>query len=57
MTAPATMFVTYLWHYLVARLIYDGLLRPAAHGRPTGVLCVLVAMAVCALVVHHTRMR
>jgi hypothetical protein len=27
-------FVTYLWHYLAARAIYDELLRPLMHGRP-----------------------
>ena len=32
MTHGAITFVTYLWHYLVARLVYDQLLRPVAHG-------------------------
>lgn len=27
MTSPATEFVTYLWHYVLARAIYDELLR------------------------------
>ena len=27
MIAPASAFVTYLWHYMVARLLYDGLVR------------------------------
>jgi hypothetical protein len=38
----ATAFLAYLWHYLVARLIYDQLLRPLIHGRVTpalGLLC------------------
>jgi hypothetical protein len=30
--SAAAMFVTYLWHYLVARLMYDDLVRPLAHG-------------------------
>ncbi len=32
MIAPATAFLTYLWHYLAARAIYDHLLRPLIHG-------------------------
>jgi hypothetical protein len=26
-TAPATAFLTYLWRYMLARLLYDALLR------------------------------
>jgi len=32
MSAPAVTFVTYLWHYVLARLLYDDLVRPLAHG-------------------------
>jgi peptidoglycan/LPS O-acetylase OafA/YrhL len=39
--SPATALFTYLWHYLVARLLYDELLRPLVHGR----LLALVALA------------
>jgi hypothetical protein len=27
MTAPASTFVTYLWHYMLARFLYDELVR------------------------------
>lgn len=37
----ATALFTYLWHYLVARLLYDDLVRPLAEGR----LLVLVPLA------------
>ena len=30
----SSLFVTYLWHYLLARAIYDELVRPLAHGDP-----------------------
>ena len=30
----STLFVTYLWHYLAARALYDELLRPLMHGHP-----------------------
>ena len=36
----SALFVTYLWHYLLARAIYDELLRPLAHGDP-GLLILL----------------
>jgi hypothetical protein len=39
---PASMFVTYLWHYLVARLLYDELVRPLTHGRPGSPLVIAV---------------
>ena len=28
-------FLSYLWHYLAARAIYDSLLRPLIGGHPT----------------------
>jgi hypothetical protein len=28
----ALTLITYVWHYVVARLVYDQLLRPALHG-------------------------
>jgi hypothetical protein len=41
-----TIFVTYLWHYLAVRALYDDLLRPVAHGHPTALLAVgLIAAA------------
>lgn len=32
MSPAAFTFLTYLWHYLVARLLYDQLVRPVARG-------------------------
>jgi hypothetical protein len=31
-TGEAVSLLTYLWHYLVARMIYDQLVRPVLHG-------------------------
>ncbi len=39
------MFISYLWHYLSARAIYDELLRPVTRGHP-GVLIVLGLLVV-----------
>lgn len=44
--SPATAFLTYLWHYLVARAIYDQVLRPLIHGRASaGLVLALVGAA------------
>jgi hypothetical protein len=32
----ATALFTYIWHYLVARLLYEEILRPLFAGRPYG---------------------
>jgi hypothetical protein len=49
------MFVTYLWHYIGVRLIYDELLRPLAHGRPAGLLIALACAALLASLVGRRR--
>ncbi len=36
----STLFITYLWHYLAARTIYDSLLRPLVHGHPAPLVMV-----------------
>ena len=45
----ATAFLTYLWHYVFARTIYDHVIRPLLHGHASGavvlVCVVLVAFA------------
>lgn len=46
----ATTLFTYIWHYVVARLLYDELIRPLADGRlyalvPLAALVVVVALA------------
>ena len=38
MSASAVTLLTYLWHYLVARTLYDGFLRPLLHGDASRVL-------------------
>ena len=46
MTLLAASLLTYVWHYLVARLLYDHLIVPLAHGDATQlVLLALVAAA------------
>ena len=41
----SAMFISYLWHYLAARTIYDELLIPVTRGHP-GVLIVLGLLVV-----------
>ena len=38
MTSNAVTLITYLWHYMTARLVYDQVLRPLIHGRPSSAL-------------------
>jgi hypothetical protein len=49
MIAPAAdqQLITYLWPYLLARMLYDDFVRPLARGRATAVLlaCACVAIA------------
>ncbi len=48
--APATEFVTYLWHYMLARLLYDELVRRILHGHaPAWWLVAVLAAFVLAL--------
>jgi len=58
MSTPATSFLTYLWHYMLARLLYDELVRPLAHGRvSTGLVVAVVAVAGFALISSSGRRR
>ena len=47
MSAGAIHFITYLWHYLVARMLYDQLLRPLIHGDASNALLVAAVGAAC----------
>jgi hypothetical protein len=54
--APAAQFVTYLWHYMLARLLYDELVGRILHDRaPAWWLVALVAA--CVLVLARGRRR
>jgi hypothetical protein len=46
MIGLASSLLVYLWHYLVARLLYDELLRPVLHGRSGGLMFGALAAAV-----------
>lgn len=41
MTSSAVTFITYLWHYMFARTLYDQMLRPLLHGHPGSALLTL----------------
>jgi len=49
MSLSATMLITYVWHYVVARLIYDDLIRPLV---PIAIGCAIV---VAILIVRRRR--
>jgi hypothetical protein len=44
MTAVAVSLLTYVWHYVVARMLYDQLVRPLARGDASA-LALLVCVA------------
>ncbi len=45
----SALFVTYLWHYLATRAIYDDLLRPVTHGHPEVLILGLLGAGAFAL--------
>jgi hypothetical protein len=55
MITAATTLLVYLWHYLVARLAYDDLLRPLLHGHPDGIIFAAAAVAIAVSLLHVRR--
>ncbi len=55
MSAPAAELFTYVWHYVVARLLYDELFRPLLHGRLGAVAIVLLCLATGVLLLRRRR--
>jgi uncharacterized membrane protein YjfL (UPF0719 family) len=57
-TLTATSLVVYVWHYLVARLLYDDLIRPLAqHGVGGAALVGACALGLGLLVARARRAR
>jgi hypothetical protein len=50
-------FLTYLWHYVLARLIYDDIVRPLTRGDGVALLIAAAAAALAALLVTRQRRR
>jgi hypothetical protein len=42
----STLFITYLWHYLAARTLYDQVLRPVTRGHPEVLLLIALIAAI-----------
>jgi hypothetical protein len=57
MNAVAVALLTYLWHYLIARAIYDDLVRPLAHGNLSVAVLLACAGAVGYALGRSTRRR
>jgi hypothetical protein len=49
--------VTYVWHYVVARLIYDQLLRPVMRGHLSALLVLACVLAVGLALARRWRRR
>jgi hypothetical protein len=54
MSAP---LITYLWHYLAARAIYDELVRPLTHGHAGSWLLLMLIAAGAFLLGRRTGLR
>jgi hypothetical protein len=50
-------FITYLWHYVLARLLYDDLVRPLIHAPGAMALAVVGACAAVVLLRKRRRSR
>jgi hypothetical protein len=57
MTVEAVALLTYVWHYLVARMIYDQLIRPLSRGDVAGLLLLVCVAAGAFIVGRRTRRR
>jgi hypothetical protein len=57
MSPPAVALLTYVWHYLIARTIYEQLIRPIERGNFSVVLLVACAAAVAFAAGRLTRAR
>jgi hypothetical protein len=57
MSVEAIALVTYLWHYLVARMIYDHLVRPLLDGDPAGLVLLACVAGASFILGRRTRRR
>jgi hypothetical protein len=55
MTAGHMSVFTHVWHYVVARLLYDELVRPLLHGHVATIVLALACVCAVILVVRLTR--
>lgn len=55
MSVPGVALLTYLWHYLFARLLYDHLVRPVAHGDASGLVLLVGVALIAFLLGRRTR--
>jgi hypothetical protein len=57
MSAPAISLLSYVWHYLVARMVYDQLVRPLTHGDASRVVLLACVGAAAFILGRRTRRR
>jgi hypothetical protein len=56
-SAPATTLLTYVWHYVVARLLYDDLVRPLTRGGVATAVAAVGCVVLFALLGRSLRRR
>jgi hypothetical protein len=57
MSACGVALLTYLWHYLVARLLYDELVHPLVRGDLAALVAVAAAAGLAVALAGHKRRR
>jgi hypothetical protein len=57
MIAPSVTFLTYLWHYTAARLLFDDFVRPLAHGSRAAVIVAIGCAGVAGFLFGRRRGR
>jgi hypothetical protein len=56
-SAGGVSLLSYVWHYLVARMLYEHLVRPVGHGDLAGIALVACVAAVAFALGRRTRRR
>jgi hypothetical protein len=57
MSAYATALFTYVWHYIVARMLYAHLIQPLGRGDAAGLVLLACVAAMAFVVGRRTRRR
>jgi hypothetical protein len=57
MSVSAMALLTYVWHYVVARMLYDHLIQPLGRGDVAGLVLLACVAALAFAVGRRTRRR
>jgi hypothetical protein len=57
MIVPGVALLTYVWHYTVARLVFDDFVRPLTHGSRAAVIVAIGCAGVAGFLLGRRRGR